>query len=73
VFAGTTLPVEPRLLEALLKSAVLTIMIVVIHLFWLLAGAALSRVLRDPVASRIVNLLFAAILIATTVMALVQG
>ena len=43
VFAGTTLPVEPRLLEALFKSAVLTIMIVVIHLFWLLAGAALSR------------------------------
>ena len=73
VFAGTTLPVEPRLLEALLKSAVLTIMIVVIHLFWLFAGAALSRVLRDPVASRIVNLLFAAILIATTVMALVKG
>ncbi|MFL5082274.1 MAG: LysE family translocator [Microvirga sp.] len=73
VFAGTTLAVEPRLVEALLKSAVLTIMIVVIHLFWLLAGAALSRVLRDPVASRIVNLLFAAILIATTVMALVKG
>ena len=48
-------------------------MIVVIHLFWLLAGAALSRLLRDPVASRIVNLVFAAILIATTVMALVQG
>ena len=48
-------------------------MIVVIHLCWLTAGVSLSRLLRHPVISRIVNLLFAAILITTTVVAIVRG
>jgi threonine/homoserine/homoserine lactone efflux protein len=69
VFAGTTLPLGSAMAEAILKSAVLTGMIVVIHLCWLLAGASLSRLLRHPTISRIVNLLFAAILIAATVAA----
>ncbi len=34
VFAGTTLAVPSRLGEAILKTAILTIMIVVIHLVW---------------------------------------
>jgi len=70
VFAGTTLAVESRVIEAMLKTAVLTIMIVVIHLCWLTAGVSLSRLLRHPVSSRIVNLLFAAILIITTIIAI---
>jgi threonine/homoserine/homoserine lactone efflux protein len=70
VFAGTTLAVESRMIEAMLKTGVITIMIVVIHLCWLTAGVSLSRLLRHPVSSRIVNLLFAAILIITTVMAI---
>lgn len=70
VFAGTTLAVESRLVEATIKTAILAVMIFVIHLFWLTAGVSFSRLLRHPVASRIVNLMFAAILIATTVMAI---
>jgi threonine/homoserine/homoserine lactone efflux protein len=73
VFAGTTLAGDTPIVEALLKIAVLTIMIVVIHLGWLTAGVSLSRLLRHPVSSRIVNLLFAAILITTTVAAVVRG
>ncbi|HYM31170.1 MAG TPA: LysE family transporter [Candidatus Cybelea sp.] len=69
VFAGARLAVESRLIEATLKTAVLTVMIVVIHLFWLMAGVSLSRLLRHPVTSRIVNLLFAAILVFTAIMA----
>lgn len=69
VFAGARLAVESRLIEATLKTAVLTVMIVVIHLFWLMAGVSLSRLLRHPVTSRIVNLLFAAILLFTAIMA----
>jgi threonine/homoserine/homoserine lactone efflux protein len=72
VFAGTTLAVESRVIEAMLKTAVLTIMIVVIHVCWLTAGASLSRLLHHPVSSRIVNLLFAAILIITTVIAIAR-
>jgi threonine/homoserine/homoserine lactone efflux protein len=70
VFAGTTLAVESRMIEAMLKTAVLTIMIVVIHVCWLTAGVSFSRLLHHPLSSRIVNLLFAAILIVTTVMAI---
>lgn len=73
VFAGTTLAIDSRIPEAVLKSAVLALMIVVIHVCWLLAGASLSRTLRNPTSSRIVNFLFAAILIATTIMAVAHG
>ena len=45
-------------------------MIVLIHLGWLLAGALLTRVLRDPVASRIVNVALAAVLVITTALAI---
>jgi len=72
VFANSTLAIQSRLVEAVLKTAVLTMMIVLIHVVWLAAGVSLSRLLRHPVSSRIVNLLFAAILIVTTVVAIVQ-
>jgi threonine/homoserine/homoserine lactone efflux protein len=68
VFAGTKLALEPRMMEAMVKTAVLAMMIVAIHLCWLMAGVSFSRLLRHPVASRIVNLVFALILIATTIM-----
>jgi threonine/homoserine/homoserine lactone efflux protein len=73
VFAGTTLAVESRMIDAMLKTAVLTIMIVVIHVGWLTTGVSLSRLLRHPVSARIVNLLFAAILIVTAIMAIARG
>jgi threonine/homoserine/homoserine lactone efflux protein len=73
VFAGTTLAVQSRLIEATLKTAVLTIMIVVIHVCWLTAGVSLARLLQHPVSSRIVNLLFAAILIVTSILAIAHG
>jgi threonine/homoserine/homoserine lactone efflux protein len=72
VFAGTRLAIESGMIEAMLKTAVLTTMIVVIHLSWLMAGISLSRLLRHPVGARIVNLLFAAILIGTTVLAIAR-
>ncbi len=72
VFAGTTLAVESRMIEAMFKTAALTIMIVVIHVCWLSAGVSLSRLLHHPVSSRIVNLLFAAILIMTTIIAIAR-
>jgi threonine/homoserine/homoserine lactone efflux protein len=73
VFAGTTLDVGSRVVEALVKTAVLTGMIVIIHAFWLTAGVSLSRVLRHPVGSRIINVVFAAVLIGTTVVAIAHN
>lgn len=71
VFTGATLRIDPPIVAALIKIAVLGFMIVVIHIGWLIAGASLSRLLRDPVSSRAVNLLLAAALVITTLIGLV--
>jgi threonine/homoserine/homoserine lactone efflux protein len=68
VFAGTTLADNPTP-DALLKTAVLALMIVVIHVAWLLAGTSFSRVFYDPTRARIANVVFAVILVATAVIA----
>ncbi len=75
VAAGTasTLAALPGLApgaEAALKVAALATMIGAIHAAWLVAGAALSRALSDPVLSRRLNLAFAALLVVSTAMAL---
>ena len=69
VFAGTTLSGSSPAVNGLFKTAILGLMIVIIHIAWLLAGTSLSRVLRDPAASRTANLAFAGILIATSLLA----
>lgn len=56
-------------LDTRLKLVVLASMIVAIHVLWLLAGAAFARYLRQPRASRIINLIFAATLVLTTALA----
>lgn len=68
VFAGhVLLPGDPAH-DAVAKIAVLSGMIVVIHLVWLLTGAGLARVLRDPVMGRVVNVAMAVGLVAATVL-----
>jgi threonine/homoserine/homoserine lactone efflux protein len=66
VFSGATLFVDNHSLDAMVKTTLLCVMIVIIHLSWLLAGASLSRVLRDPRRSRLINVLLATALAATT-------
>lgn len=69
VFASSRLGDLPPAAEALIKTTVLAGMIVLIHIGWLLAGASLSRVLRDPATSRIVNCVVAGILVVTSLIA----
>lgn len=69
VFAGAASKQGDAGLGLWLKLTVLAMMIVVIHAVWLLAGAAFARFLRRPVASRIINLVFAATLVLTTALA----
>jgi threonine/homoserine/homoserine lactone efflux protein len=72
VFTGATLAETSREVDALLKIAVLTAMIVIIHLAWRFGGVALTGLLRDPLRSRIANILFGLILLATTVVTLIR-
>jgi threonine/homoserine/homoserine lactone efflux protein len=71
VFAGTTLA-EAGTLDTVAKTAVLAVMIVVIHVCWLLAGTFFRRILYDPLMSRIANIIFAAVLIVTILLAFIQ-
>ncbi|WP_211596685.1 LysE family translocator [Phreatobacter stygius] len=69
VYAGSAFAGAPPIAEAALKIAVLTIMIVLIHTGWLIAGASFARLLHHPRVSRVVNILFAVVLLASAVMA----
>jgi threonine/homoserine/homoserine lactone efflux protein len=68
VFAGTRLSADTTL-DAVLKTAVLALMIVIIHVCWLAAGASFSRVFHDPVWSRVANIVFAAMLVVVSLLA----
>jgi threonine/homoserine/homoserine lactone efflux protein len=72
VFAGTSIIREDQAFDAAIKIGLLIVMIVVIHLCWLLAGASLCRVLQNPTASRIVNISLAACLVVTTAAAVLR-
>ena len=48
------------------KVALLTAMIVVIHALWLVAGASMATLLRDPRRARSVNAALAAVLVVAT-------
>jgi threonine/homoserine/homoserine lactone efflux protein len=67
VLAGTSSSTND--LGVSIKLAVLTLMIVAIHILWLVAGAVFARLLRKPLTSRIINLTFAATLVLTTALA----
>ena len=69
VLAGSATAAGADALGVPARLAVLTLMIVAIHVLWLLAGAAFARTLRQPLASRIINLVFAATLVVTTALA----
>ena len=59
-------------LDAGAKVAVLAAMIVLINTAWLLAGASLTSVLRDPRRARVVNIVLAVVLVAAAVAALLD-
>jgi threonine/homoserine/homoserine lactone efflux protein len=58
--------IEERLdLDAAAKIAVLVVMIAAVNIAWLLLGAALTRLFKDPRSNRIINVAFAVLLIAS--------
>jgi threonine/homoserine/homoserine lactone efflux protein len=56
--------------DALLKVAVLSVMVVVINAGWLLAGTSFAPLLREPRRARVVNVVLAVALVAATAAAL---
>ena len=70
LFSGFVLVKERLELDAVLKIALLTLLIGVVNVVWLLSGVVLARLFRDPRTNRIVNIAFAVALLASVVLAL---
>jgi threonine/homoserine/homoserine lactone efflux protein len=63
VYAKAVLVPADALSDAVLKCLILSTAIIAIHALWALAGSALTLFLRDPKASRLINLALAATLV----------
>lgn len=72
VFTASTLVAGSGTTDGLLKVVALTVMIFIIVGGWALAGASLAKLLRDPVKSRIANIVFAVILAGTAILPLLR-
>lgn len=70
LFSGFMLLPDGPAIDAAAKIALLTPLVAAVNLAWLSAGATLSRFLHEPRASRIVNVTFAVLLIASVIIAL---
>ena len=70
LFSGFILIRERIALDAAVKIAVLVVIIVAVDIAWLIAGAAMTALFKDPRMNRIVNVAFAVLLIASVGVAL---
>lgn len=69
LFSGHVLVEGDRLADGLWKAGLLIATIAVVNMLWLSLGTALTQVVRDARVSRIVNLGFAALLLASVAFA----
>jgi len=69
LFSGFVLLRDRLALDAGVKIALLTGVIVVVNVLWLWSGALLTRFFRDPRSNRLINIAFAALLLASVALA----
>jgi threonine/homoserine/homoserine lactone efflux protein len=65
LFSGFVLVHGEVALDAAVKLAVVTVIMVIVNIAWLKAGAAMTRFFRDARTNRIVNVAFAALLLVS--------
>ncbi len=70
LFSGFTLLGGRLVLDAVLKTAVVLVIIVAVNIAWLGMGAVLTRFFHDPRSNRIINVIFAVLLLASLAMAI---
>lgn len=73
LFGGATPPSTAPIADMVARVAIMVMLITLSHVTWALAGAGFARLLRQPLVSRIVNLILAALLVASMVMMLWPG
>jgi threonine/homoserine/homoserine lactone efflux protein len=72
LFSGFVLAADRPVIDALLKIGVLLLIMAAVDLLWLLIGSILTRSFRDPRMSRIINIGFAILLVASVAFAFVK-
>lgn len=65
LFSGFILVAGDPVQDALVKSGVVLMTLLSVNICWLFAGSALTGVMRDPRSSRIVNVVFAILLLVS--------
>lgn len=63
--SGFVLAVGRPGLDVALKALILLVIIAIVNVAWLLLGAALTRVFRDRAMNRVINVIFALLLVAS--------
>lgn len=71
VISGFVLVPDRLELDIAVKFACLLVIITIVNVSWLFGGATLTRFFRQPRANRIINILFAALLLASLAVTLV--
>jgi threonine/homoserine/homoserine lactone efflux protein len=70
LFSGFVLLRDRLPLDIALKIALLTVLITAVNIVWLLSGAMLTRFFREPRSNRIINVVFAVLLLASVPLAI---
>jgi threonine/homoserine/homoserine lactone efflux protein len=65
LYSGFVLLPDRLGLDVAVKITGLTVVIAAVNIAWLLVGAALTRLFRDPRANRVINIAFALLLLAS--------
>jgi threonine/homoserine/homoserine lactone efflux protein len=69
LYSGFVLVPERLGVDVAAKMAVLTLIIIAVNVGWLLAGAGLTRFFREPRSNRLINVVFAVLLVVSVVLA----
>ena len=69
VYSSVVILPEQPILDAVVKLATLVCVIVAVHTTWLVLGSSLARVLRHPRTGRVINIVFAVLLVISVAMA----
>ncbi|MCH2276434.1 LysE family translocator [Thalassospira sp.] len=72
VYAAHAIAPHSLWLDNALKIAALALVIVLVNSLWLVFGAGFARLLSDPRMGRLINILFAVLLVASLAMALLS-
>jgi threonine/homoserine/homoserine lactone efflux protein len=70
LYSGFVLVQGRLMVDVAAKMTVLVLVMVIVNVAWLLAGAALTGLFREPRTNRLINVIFAVLLVASVALAL---